>query len=129
MIFLKQITGAAVLGAALLLGLSSAPAQAKYIITLEQEGNDVVAKGDGSIDTRGLCCRTKSSAFSFVQPSVQPVFGSIVTGASGGFMTGDVYSGFTGPLSFGDGSRAWFPDSGHGNIVGISTKGDDFRHS
>jgi hypothetical protein len=56
MAFVKRIAGAAALGAALLIGcgLSTPPAQAAYIVTLEQVGSNVVATGSGTLDTAAL---------------------------------------------------------------------------
>ena len=44
------------LGVAMLTGygLSAAPAQAGYVVTLMQQGTDVVATGSGPIDLTGL---------------------------------------------------------------------------
>jgi hypothetical protein len=56
MTFVKVITVAAALGIALLIGggLCAPPAQAGYIVTLTQQGANVVATGSGTIDTTGL---------------------------------------------------------------------------
>jgi hypothetical protein len=56
----KQMTGAAALGGAILIGcgLSAPPAKAAYSVTLEQVGNNVVATGNGSIDLIGLSFET-----------------------------------------------------------------------
>src|SRR4051812_47094405 len=43
MTFLKQIAGAAALGAALLTSFFSSPTQAGYVVTLQEVGSDVVA--------------------------------------------------------------------------------------
>ena len=51
MALLKQLAGAATLGVALLLGSSlfASPAQAGYVVTLQEVGSDVVATGGGPI--------------------------------------------------------------------------------
>ena len=50
------VTRAAALGVAMLIGsaLSAPPAQAGYIVTLTQQGSDVVASGSGAIDLTSL---------------------------------------------------------------------------
>jgi len=54
MTFGKRIAGAAALSVAMLgFGLSAAPAQAAYIVTLAQAGSNVVATGSGTIDASG----------------------------------------------------------------------------
>src|SRR3954471_16477559 len=56
MTFLKQISGAAALGMALLLGSGSIafPAQAGYVVTLKEQNGNVVAIGSGPLDLTGL---------------------------------------------------------------------------
>lgn len=56
----------AALGAAI--SFSAAPAQAAYIITIEEIGGDVVATGSGSINTAGLTLVTQSSIDSVISP-------------------------------------------------------------
>ena len=48
---MKQIGGAAAIGVAMLVGfgLSAPPAQAEYIVTLSQQGSNVVATGSGVV--------------------------------------------------------------------------------
>ena len=55
MTFVKRIAGAA-LGAALLLGSGpfSLSAQAGYVVTLKEEGGNVVATGGGPLNLTGL---------------------------------------------------------------------------
>jgi hypothetical protein len=52
----KRLRSAAALGLAMLIGsgLSAAPAQATYLVTVVQQGNNVVATGSGTIDLAGL---------------------------------------------------------------------------
>ena len=52
----NTLAGAVTLGAALLLGsgLFTSPAQAGYVVTLQEVGSDVVATGSGPIDLAGL---------------------------------------------------------------------------
>ena len=53
---LKRTANAALLGAALLFGSGplASQAQAGYVVTLNEVGSDVVAKGEGAIDLAGL---------------------------------------------------------------------------
>ena len=56
MTLVKHMAGATALGVAMLIGcgLCAPPAQAGYMVTLEQVGTDVVATGSGTIDLTGL---------------------------------------------------------------------------
>src|SRR4051812_47973303 len=100
MTFLKRVAGAVTLGAALLLGSSpiSSPAQAGYVVTLEEVGSAVVATGSGPLDLTGL----SGPASAFVLSLVIPVQAAILTGPPT-FNSFDVYTGITGPTSFGNG--------------------------
>src|SRR5262245_26797948 len=102
-------------------GLLASPAQAAYVVNLEQSGNNVVATGSGSFDTLGL----NGPNLGIVSTFVQPIFGSIFTGPPANQVLDNVYSGFTGPQSFGPGIGSPTPDIGSGDILGISgTDGD-----
>jgi hypothetical protein len=80
MSFVKRIAGASTLGAALLLGVASAPAQAGYIVTLEQVGGDVVATGSGPIDLMGLSFgATNDVVFAAMVPIVAGIFRDLYT--------------------------------------------------
>lgn len=117
MTFVKRTAGAAVLGAALLLGsgLHASPAQAGYVATLAEVGNDVVTTGSGGIDLTGLV----------FDPSILPILSSEMSPVSGVLVTGDIahvyrYVGVTtGPTSFGSGGQT-LADSGSGDTVGIA---------
>lgn len=113
MTLVRRMEGAAVLGAAMLIGfgLFAPPAQAAYTVTLEQEGPNVVAMGSGTIDLTGLTFITSGTTV----PQIAPTFATEATGAMGGV---DEYSGASGPVSFGPGV---FTDatSGTGDLVGI----------
>ena len=98
---------------AVLLGLSSPPAQAGFLVTLTQQGNNVVANGSGSIDLTGLTISKSIPGRAAMTPSV----GSIESGPA--LLTGSTfYSGFTGPKSFGPGGGI-LADSGSGDLVSI----------
>ena len=91
------------------------PAQANYIVTLQQVGPNVVATGMGAINLNGLTEQPRSAG-----TSIQPSLGNIVTGPN---FRCDVY-GFTitGPNSFGTGTKAFANDSS-GDIVGMLFNG------
>src|SRR4051794_28370640 len=118
MTFLKRIAGAAALGSSLLLvsGLISSPAQAGYVVTLQEVGGDVVATGSGPIDLIGLIHINSVGAF---PGGMLPSLGYITTGPVSGGGSTDVYSGFTGPTNFGSGGGA-SANSGNGISVGIA---------
>ena len=96
---------------ALSLCLSAPPAQAGYIVTLEQVGSNVVATGSGAIDLTDLTLVYADAGY-FV-PDIWPVAGELSTGAEALI---DFYSGYSGPASFGSGSLA-FASSASGDIV------------
>ena len=118
MTFLKEISGAAALGAAMLIGcgLSAPSAQAGYIVTVEQVGSNVVATGSGTIDTTGLSFLQSSSG---PTAEVNPSGGAIDTGTAGPAVEFDVYTEFTGPTSFGSSSDFTAASSSSGDFVGI----------
>jgi hypothetical protein len=119
MTFLKRIVGAGALGVTLLLGsgLILSPAQAAYIVVLEEVGNDVVATGSGTLDLGGLTFLATSAARGIITPNI----GSIVPGPA---ILADleIYGGVTGPGNFGSGGST-LADSGSGAIVGIGSGG------
>jgi len=92
----------------------SQPAQAGYIVTLDQVGSNVVATGTGAIDLTGLTFQGTTPEFA----EMQAIFGIIGTGPTS-TVNVDVYNGFTGPTSFGSGD-AFFPITGSGDLVGIA---------
>jgi hypothetical protein len=116
MIFIK---GIASLGAAMLIGLSAPSARAGYVVDLTQQGGNVVATGSGPIDLTGL---TFFSADNFSGPELTPNGGDdpfnmdILTGPRG--QPFDIYTGLTGPASFGSGGGAG-GDNASGDFVGM----------
>lgn len=72
MTLIKFIRGAAAHGVAMLIafGLSAAPVQAGYIVTLLQQGSNVVAIGSGSVNLGGLTpsCPTQCSTNAPLMP-------------------------------------------------------------
>jgi hypothetical protein len=99
---------------AMLIGssLSAPSAQAAYIVTLAQEGPNVVATGSGTLDLAALSVfATPGNASPYIDPSI----GYISTGAE---TLASFYHGNTGPMSFGSGSGI-FANNGSGDTVGI----------
>jgi hypothetical protein len=108
----KMVLAAASLAAL----LSPVAAQAGYVVTLEQEGSDVVASGSGAIDLTGL-----SNVGTLVGPYGEDAFnGILVTGGSGSLPSNVVYEGgsFFGPAKFGSGFS--LGTAGTGSTVGIA---------
>jgi hypothetical protein len=108
------IKGIASIGAAILINLSAPSAQAGYVVDLMQVGSDVVASGSGAIDLTGA-----SFDGSIINDlaNIDPSFGGIHTGPAFP-VKADVYTGITGPTSFGSGGES-FPSSGSGDFVGV----------
>ena len=120
---IRQMADAVSLGAAVLIGcgLFAPPAPAGYAVTLEQVGRNVVATGSGPIDLTGLT----SAGPGLSGARVFPQGAEIITGPVGseGLLRSDLYTGYTGPTSFGSGSEAIPNTSGSGDIVGIGMFG------
>jgi VPDSG-CTERM motif len=104
---------AAALAIVIVLGLSPRPAQAGYIVTLQEVGPNVVASGSGPIDLTGLSFSfTSSGGLAFIGPNSA----QISTGPTSG--TADLYIGMiSGPMSFGSGMFT-NASSGSGDAVG-----------
>lgn len=101
-------------------GLSLHPAQAGYIVTLDQVGSNVVAAGNGPLDLTGLSFFQDSFATGGL---IEPFSGLIRTGPLGNFsIFHGTFSGPTPPNTFGNGGGT-FADSGTGDIVGLSYNG------
>jgi hypothetical protein len=114
-----RIAGTFALGAALLIGagLSAPTAQAAYVVTLTQEGPNVVAIGGGTINTTDLTFYYDPSDTAGLTARVTPYLASIFTGQ---FLSAeDVYKGaHAGSASFGSGATTG-ASSGSGSPVGI----------
>ena len=105
---------AATLAVVIMCGLSVRPAQAGYIVTLQQVGPDVVATGSGAIDTTGLAINIDPF---FVGALVQPDAGAIITGPLFPAPNSQFFSVFvSGPASFGSGGST-NASSGSGDLV------------
>ena len=91
------------------------PAQAAYTVTLTEDGSgNVDATGSGTIDLTGL-----SLSYITADPAlIAPAGGYINTGPESSEPV-DVYTGFTGPTSFGGGAGFTVASSGSGDMVGI----------
>jgi hypothetical protein len=112
-----RIAGTAALGAALLIGsgLSASPSQAAYVVTLTQEGPNVVASGSGTINTTAL---TFVGAGSVTGSVIIPDLPLIDTGPAASTTTSEYLGLMAGPTSFGSGSRTT-ASSGSGDMVGV----------
>src|SRR5437016_4350387 len=108
---------AATLAVVIMCGLSVRPAEAGYIVTLQQVGSNVVATGSGTLDTTGLATNIDPA---FAPGLVQPDAGAITTGppgfASDSQRLGNLVSG---PASFGSGGQT-LASSGSGDTVGFA---------
>jgi hypothetical protein len=98
---------------ALLIGFGP-PAQAAYIVTLEEVGTNVVATGSGTLDLADL--RFLESTVG--ETGMLPNLGLIITGPANSLIPVDLYSGITGPNNFGSGGPA-DNNTGSGGLVGI----------
>lgn len=85
--------------------------RASYIININEVGSDVVTTGSGSLDITDLTKLNPGSNEAHVHPS-QAIAGVGPTSAT----AVDVYSGTSGPPSFGSGSTT-FANSGSGPIA------------
>jgi hypothetical protein len=107
----NKATFASALILASMIGATDDPAQAAYIVTFSETGNDVTASGSGTIDLAGLTFITSG-------PTVSQVAPTFATEATGGAGNVDEYSGVTGPFSFGSGVFT-NATTGAGDLVGV----------
>jgi hypothetical protein len=91
---------------------SVGPAQA-YTVTLQQIGSNIVATGGGAIDLTGLTANSFGNNYNL---AIEASSGLIETGAFASKV--DLYTGSTGPTSFGRG-RFFAANTGSGDYVGI----------
>jgi VPDSG-CTERM motif len=108
----------ATLAIAVICGISAPPAQAGYIVTLQQLGPDVVATGTGTIDYTDLTLFGTNSATTRAElvPSQGVVDMGLAVNPAG---NQDLYTGYSGPTSFGSGGQT-FADLGSGDHVFIT---------
>jgi hypothetical protein len=90
------------------------PAQANYIVTLQQVGPNVVATGSGAFDLTGL---NFGNTFTNGQALIVANEAQIFTGPTS-LTSFDLYDGLSGPTDFGSGFVK-FANSGSGDLVGI----------
>jgi hypothetical protein len=107
---LLQPIGVAVVALGLLLG-TARPAQAALILTMEEVGGDVIVEGSGTANLDGLSFFLSGGGNGFIAP----VIAFAIVGGSGLI---DVYSGLSGPGSFGPGAAA-AQSSGTGDVFGV----------
>ncbi len=111
-------TGHLLRGFLLLLSLSIRPAQAGYIVTLQQVGPNVVATGSGAIDLTGLTVWGLSTRSPAIRPNQVALGGAFIyTGPISSSV--DSYRGASGPTSFGSGFFFTSASSGSGDMAGI----------
>jgi hypothetical protein len=77
--------------------LAGGNARADIKISIQQVGADVVASAAGKIDLTGLTFQGISNN----SPEIVPTTGFVVMGTTPGPLPNDIYSGITGPSSFG----------------------------
>jgi PEP-CTERM motif len=110
--FLDRMASATAFGAAMLIGtgLSAPPAEAAFVMTLEQDGPNVVATGSGTIDLVGL---SPAGGGSGLAGQIDPSMSAIVAGATGTIAN---YEFSNGPTNFGTGGTV-AASSGSGDLV------------
>jgi PEP-CTERM motif len=99
-----------------LLLASQATSRAGVIINIQQVGGDVVATASGSIDITDLTFIGNRNSAAFVWAGFP--LGSVAVVGGTTTVSDDVYSGITGPSSFGSGDGI-FATSGSGDVFGV----------
>ena len=110
----KKLLPLTLFGIAVTSLFSVQPAQA-FTMTLEQVGSNVVATGSGAINLTGLTFVQTAGPLGAV---IGANLGLIETVQTSGAIV-DIYSGFTGPTSFGSGG-VFLANTGSGDFVGIA---------
>jgi hypothetical protein len=98
-------------------GLTVTSAQAAFVMTLTEQGGNVVVNGSGTIDLADL---SFSTSLLIINGEIVPAGGLIVT-VPAPFTFADSYTGFSGPASFGDEVKT-SENSGSGDAVGMSAE-------
>ena len=102
--------------AALALGAACDPARAEFVVTMQQQGSDVVATGSGTLNLTDLTFEGSTS----LSTGMDPAEGILLLGSGGvgisPFLYGPVYGPTTG---FGTGSSIFLNASETGDLVGI----------
>jgi hypothetical protein len=101
---------------ALCVGASGA--HAEFIMNVQQVGPDVVVTGSGTLDLTGLSQTGSAGAFGEMNPSD----GAMIGGPTADVYLVDIYSGASGPGSFGNGSDS-YGNSGTGDVAGVFDNG------
>jgi hypothetical protein len=86
-----------------------------FLVTITQDGSNVVVTGSGAIDLSGLALDCSGCG---VGSGVHPSLGSLSIGPAPGTETVDIYSPISGPSSFGSGSFT-YASTGSGDEVGL----------
>jgi hypothetical protein len=110
---MKKLGIAAAILGIFLVGEAPKIAHAEFIANIEQVGSDVVVTGSGSLDLSGLTSVAPKDAIASVEGSTANLFIGPASAVSV-----DVYSGISGPSSFGSGLNA-FASSGTGPTTGV----------
>lgn len=97
--------------------IASSPAQAAYVIDIDQAGANVMMTGNGSLNLSGLSLY--GSTFG-VSPFVSPDSATLVLGQFGNL---DIYQIINGPLEFSNGfSTTTYASSATGPLVGLTAQ-------
>jgi hypothetical protein len=107
--------------AALLLGVSATglPARAAFVVTMQQEGSDVIATGSGTINTGAM---TFEGLGEGGNDYVVPEGDDMLIGQPGEF-TGQYNTAIDGPTNFGDGSVTDSPTGAGDELIFTGTNG------
>jgi hypothetical protein len=95
-----------------LIGATAAASASPYVVTLEEVGSNVVAKGSGAIDTAGL----SSGAPLATNSVIIPTLGTIIMGTSA--QTTLLRGPIVGPADFGSGGQT-LPGVDGGPAIGL----------
>ena len=114
----NRMVGASVIGATMLIGLCTPPAQAAFVVDLTQEGSNVVATGSGSINLTDLSLFISGG---HVSGQMDPSLGVMIIGPIS-ITLDDAYTGITGPKNFGSGGET-FASSGSGDLASVGGAG------
>jgi hypothetical protein len=93
---------------------AGSPAQARYVVTLQEVGPNVVATGSGTIDLTGLTLLGSG----LYRAEMVPSLAFIVTGPANFVMADAYFFPFNGPGGFGFPVET-FANSGSGDVVGL----------
>jgi hypothetical protein len=97
--------------------LAAKTARADFIVTLTEQGGNVVATGSGQIDLTGLRLRLYPFSIGIAMATIIPDDGSIINGPVSSSPY-DAYEGAIGTPFLGVG-RGTFASTGSGDIVGV----------